>query len=176
MPRCMFHQALYMALHALAKYVIFYLPAYVANGTPVVFSRIYGAGHPIDMGIIFSDGRRLLGNGKTIEGFLAGTLAGSLTGFFLVQFGLHSIYSSFTLAFGAMLGDSLGSFVKRRLGFRRGEWAPLLDELPFIVIALGLHHVAIYPIPLDCWVVALLLTPVLHKSTNVLAERVGLRS
>lgn len=169
-------QSLSAVLDLLIKFIIFYLPAYIANGSPVVFSKFYGPGHPIDMGIVFTDGKRLLGDGKTIEGFLTGTLAGSLAGLILTYVGLHSMSSSITLSIGAMIGDSLGSFVKRRLGFKRGEWAPLLDELPFIIIALGLHHVFVYALPFDCWITALLLTPVLHKSTNILAERIGLRS
>ena len=176
MSECMLYQSLSAVLSLLIKLILFYLPAYVANGSPVVFSKIYGPGHPIDMGIVFSDGKRLLGDGKTFEGFITGTVAGSVIGLFLAQMGLHSVSSSITLSLGAMIGDSLGSFVKRRLGFKRGEWAPLLDELPFIIVALGLHHVFVYALPLDYWIAALLITPVLHKSTNELAKRIGLRS
>ncbi|HFC49463.1 MAG TPA: CDP-2,3-bis-(O-geranylgeranyl)-sn-glycerol synthase [Thermofilum sp.] len=172
----MLHQSLSTVLDLLVRLIIFYLPAYVANGSPVLFSKIYGSGHPIDMGIVFPDGRRLLGDGKTFEGFFTGTLTGSLVGLILTQMGLHSMSSSITLSLGAMIGDSFGSFIKRRLGFKRGEWAPLLDELPFILIALGLHQVFVCALPLEYWIVALLLTPVLHKATNIFAEYIGLRS
>ena len=73
MSECMLYQSLSAVLSLLIKLILFYLPAYVANGSPVVFSKIYGPGHPIDMGIVFSDGKRLLGDGKTFEGFITGT-------------------------------------------------------------------------------------------------------
>ncbi|MEM2192310.1 MAG: CDP-archaeol synthase [Candidatus Hadarchaeales archaeon] len=66
-------------LGILAVAVWFILPAYVANATPVVL----GGGRPIDGGRKFIDGRPIFGPGKTIRGFIAGLIAGSLVG--LVQ-------------------------------------------------------------------------------------------
>ena len=45
-------------------------PAYVSNGFAVLFGR---NGHPIDGGRNFFDNNRILGDGKTIVGFIGGT-------------------------------------------------------------------------------------------------------
>ena len=50
---------------------------------------------------------------------------------------VHSgIIIGFLLGFGALVGDALGSFLKRRLGIGRGKPAPFLDQLDFIIVAL----------------------------------------
>ncbi|MCE4603728.1 MAG: CDP-2,3-bis-(O-geranylgeranyl)-sn-glycerol synthase [Aeropyrum sp.] len=105
------------------------LPAMVANSTPVVFK----GRRPIDMGVTFIDGRRLLGDGKTIEGFIAGLAAGTLVGLFiylLLDTTLSLLHFSL-IAAGALIGDIIGSFIKRRLGIERGRPAPVLDQLDF---------------------------------------------
>ena len=48
----------------------------------------------------------------------------------------EGILIGFLLGFGALLGDALGSFLKRRLGIGRGKPAPILDQLDFIIVAL----------------------------------------
>lgn len=50
------------------------VPAYLANCTPPIF----GGGRPLDLGRNFLDGRRLLGEGKTIRGTVAGVTWGLL--------------------------------------------------------------------------------------------------
>ena len=41
----------------------------------------------------------------------------------------------FLLGFGALLGDALGSFIKRRMGIGRGKPAPILDQIDFLIVA-----------------------------------------
>ncbi|RLE66238.1 MAG: CDP-2,3-bis-(O-geranylgeranyl)-sn-glycerol synthase [Thermoprotei archaeon] len=120
--------------------LILILPAWVANATPAFLSKFVYFNHPIDFGKKFIDGRRMLGDGKTIEGFLSGILAGTLVGYLLNTYSFHDPYASFVLATGSMLGDSIGSFMKRRIGYKRGQHAWGLDELPFIVTALVFYH------------------------------------
>ena len=118
-----------------AVWLIF--PAYIANSSAVIF----GGGAPVDLGHRFKDGNRIFGDGKTWFGFIGGTLAG--IGFALGQIlGTHSSFpdhfwgygplpNAFLLAvlipIGALLGDLLGSFIKRRRGFKRGVQMPGLD-------------------------------------------------
>ncbi len=49
-----------------------FIAAMVANASPVFLRR----GTPIDMGRTFLDGRRLLGDGKTFEGYFLGLFFG----------------------------------------------------------------------------------------------------
>jgi len=152
----------------------FILPAYFANATPVVL----GGGPPLDGGKKFIDGRRIFGDGKTVRGFVAGIVAGTAIG---VLQGIakgplsHYLSLGFLLALGALLGDLMGSFVKRRLGIERGGALPGLDQLGFVVIALLLAS----PVEVPSWqviVAIFLITPALHLATNFIGYKLGLKS
>ena len=54
------------------------VPAYIANPMAVVF----GGGKPLDMGMKWLDGQRILGDGKTIKGLVGGTACGIVAGIF----------------------------------------------------------------------------------------------
>jgi CDP-2,3-bis-(O-geranylgeranyl)-sn-glycerol synthase len=56
--------------------IIFVLPLWFGNAAPTIL----GGGRPIDGGRNWRDGKRLLGDGKTIRGFYSGTLVGGLVG------------------------------------------------------------------------------------------------
>ncbi|HJQ92892.1 MAG TPA: CDP-2,3-bis-(O-geranylgeranyl)-sn-glycerol synthase [Candidatus Thermoplasmatota archaeon] len=63
-------------LHAL----LFFLPAYVANMSPLLVAKVVpGWNTPIDGGRLAKDGRRVLGKGKTWRGLTGGTLLGAVT-------------------------------------------------------------------------------------------------
>ncbi len=167
------------ALKLLLNVLIFIAPSYVANGTPVVASKVLtkllGRLHPIDGGRYFIDGRRVLGDGKTVEGFISGVVVGTAAGLVLSALSLHEPAKSFILALGAMLGDLAGSFVKRRLGIGRGRPAPVLDQLAFLAASLALYS-AFWPPPSVREIAALvLLTIILHPATNALAYLLGLK-
>ncbi|RLE70455.1 MAG: CDP-2,3-bis-(O-geranylgeranyl)-sn-glycerol synthase [Thermoprotei archaeon] len=151
--------------------LILILPAWVANATPAFLSKFIHFNHPIDFGKKFIDGRRLLGDGKTLEGFLSGVLAGTLTGSLLGAYSLHDPYASLALATGSMLGDSIGSFLKRRMGYERGQHAWGLDELPFIATALTFYHLFYDDIivveNIQPLLFILVLTFIVHNITNI---------
>ncbi|MDP2846531.1 MAG: CDP-archaeol synthase, partial [Candidatus Methanoperedens sp.] len=102
----------------MSKAVWLMLPAYIANPTAVVF----GGGTPVDFGKNWKDGRRILGDGKTFRGLIGGTACGIIVG--LVQMnappqwslGSFTLTTIITLSFGALLGDMVKSFFKRRAG------------------------------------------------------------
>lgn len=152
----------------------FILPAYVANATPVIL----GGGAPIDGGHKFIDGRPIFGPGKTIRGFAAGLTAGTvfgvLQGMAVGQIYIHAVIG-FLLAVGALIGDLLGSFFKRRLNIQQGASAPVLDQLGFVVIAM----VFASSVALPSWEVVLtilIITPPIHLATNFLGYKLGLKS
>lgn len=159
----------------LYRALVFILPAYIANGTPVIIGRLLGGGHPIDFGKNFFDGRRILGDGKTIEGFVGGTLAGIAIAAVLERWGLHGLFEGTVLSMGALLGDMLGSFIKRRLGYKRGDPVLLLDQLDFLFGALGLYWLFFDDIGVGIFVFLVLITPILHIVTNAGAYFLGLK-
>jgi len=154
------------------------LPAYIANPTAVVF----GGGTPIDFGKNWKDGRRILGDGKTFRGLIGGTICGIIIGLIqmqvLPQFSLDA-FTPFTLSaivalsFGALLGDIVKSFFKRRLGLARGAKFPLVDQLDFVAGAWVLAYIVEPKWFIDnftFWIIitVIILTPILHRLTNII--------
>ena len=177
-----------LILITLLTTLYFILPAYFANGGALVF----GGGTPIDFEKSDSNGVRWVGDGVTWRGMVVGTIIGIITGavqgyiapMILPYIGstLAPVVTStsngaligFLLGFGALLGDAIGSFLKRRLGIGRGEPAPILDQLDFIIVAL----ILVSPVIELNWifiVLALLLTLFIHLLTNTCAYLLGLK-
>lgn len=164
--------------------LLFILPAYVANGVPVLFS----GRTPIDLGQTHDDGHRWFGPGKTFRGFVAGTVVGTLCGVLLSWYWPDALPFlkfeekaglSFLLAFGAMSGDLIGSFLKRRMKVPSGGKIRFLDQIPFVLVALVLAVLA-FPalaVQVGWWGFAFLVvfTFVIHKTVNYAAFRLGLK-
>ncbi len=162
------------------------LPAYIPNNVAV----LAGGGRPIDGGRTLGDGKRILGDGKTWRGTAFGTAAGVAVA--LVLNGVHPLVSdvvvadpfpiaaAVSLAFGAMVGDILASFLKRRTGRERGAAFPGIDQLDFVVVSLLLTAIVSTGWFLDTFTLPVLvavfvLTPLLHVSTNMIAYALGLK-
>ena len=127
------------------------LPAYVANASAL----LVGGGLPLDFGKYWKDNRRILGDGKTWRGLITGAFVGMTGGFGLSVVAKYAALSDFaflgindftgfplmipiiaSICFGALIGDIVESFFKRRIGRTRGQdWIPF-DQLDFILGAL----------------------------------------
>ena len=167
------------------------LPALIPNPAAV----LVGGGTPMDLGRTWR-GRRVLGDGKTWRGFFGGATCGVLFGILQIGVGQAAkLGDSWTfgewpsalvivlcLSFGSMMGDSLGSFVKRRIGVDRGFKAPGLDQYNFVVGAVVLLMVfrfdwfdqhyftgdAIWGL-----VALLVIVPLLHRGINIIGYKMG---
>lgn len=159
-------------LYEIILYPIIYIfPAYAANGAPVVFG---GRGGPVDRGKKLG-GKRIFGNNKTVIGTLSGLVCGVLVGAIEFPFLSFMLPIAVLLAIGALFGDLLGSFIKRRAGIGSGKSLPILDQYGFfvfaILFALPLGHLPnIYGI-----VFLILLTGALHLLTNMGAYKLKLK-
>ena len=165
------------------------LPAYVPNPAAVIF----GGGTPIDGGMTLRDGRRLFGEGKTVRGFILGVLAGVAVGaveiwvqtlagwtFSWYFLPVHTMVTVCTFALGALLGDLAKSFVKRRIGKGQGDPWPIADQYDLVAGALILTAlfapgwlIQNITIPVLVWI--LVLTPALHRVTNIAGHRLGVK-
>lgn len=160
----------------LGRSLLYVLPAYFSNGAPVLF----GGGRPIDGGRRFWDGKPIFGPRKTIRGFVSGVLVGLLTGFTIgIVVGEHvhpkpDAVSGFLMGLGAMTGDLVGSFIKRRLNKPPGSPTPGLDQLDFLIGAIAFSS-AYAPPPIDILACALVLTPFIHVLTSYGAYKLGLK-
>ena len=106
------------------------LPAGIANSAPPIATRLLGAGTPID--------ERLFGAHKTWQGLIVGMVAGVTT--FTVQRTFDGIYLPLLFAIaisaGALIGDVVKSFVKRRFKIAPGRpWFPF-DQCDYVIGAL----------------------------------------
>jgi CDP-2,3-bis-(O-geranylgeranyl)-sn-glycerol synthase len=132
------------------------IPAYVANASAL----LVGGRTPIDFGKTYKDGRRILGDGKTWNGLITGGFIGVTAGFAIAtaapyinqiladnELGFLTVtnFEGFpymiplilSITYGALLGDIIESFFKRRRGIERGkDWIPF-DQIDFILGVLG---------------------------------------
>ncbi|MFA6804850.1 MAG: CDP-2,3-bis-(O-geranylgeranyl)-sn-glycerol synthase [Candidatus Methanomethylophilaceae archaeon] len=170
-----------------------FIPAMVPNSAAALF----GGGPTIDGGRKFR-GRRIFGNGKTWKGFFAGALVGIVTGIILIDiayffdpkdfWGYGPFWSNLgivvCLSFGAVLGDLMGAFIKRRLGLKRGEKAPILDQYDFVFGAFLVTAIFfpgwVYSTYFDGWNIAALLFLLLimfaiHRLANIIGYKWGVK-
>lgn len=168
------------------------VPMLIPNSAAVLF----GGGAPIDLGRTMKDGTRILGDGKTWRGLAGGTISGIALG--MIQWTMArglgapdwlwseclyaTIFILFLLAFGSMLGDMLGSFVKRRMKKERGARFPVLDQYDFFIGML----ILILPFQFS-WFYAnfvegeyivgliglIVIIPLLHRAVNIIGYKMG---
>jgi len=195
-----------------------YLPGYLVNTFAMMWGKWlpktgYGP-WPIDGGRIHKDGNRILGDGKTWNGLIGGSLTSGLLAIFMVWIvsgndlnnapfvdisindtGIgtasflnlgwvgSAFYMGSLLGFFSLVGDSTGSFLKRRRGLKRegdvSSKAPLLDTLPFAIFTFigGLICLpSTYHSAEGVWIGMLgllILTPIIHRAFNILGYKLG---
>jgi CDP-2,3-bis-(O-geranylgeranyl)-sn-glycerol synthase len=139
-----------------------------ANGAPVLATRLLGSrlAFPLDGGLHFIDGRRCLGDSKTVRGVLASLLATSGCAVLVDMYWTTGAL----VATGAMIGDSFSSFIKRRLGLPPSSRATGIDQLPecltplaFSSKLLGLDIVEVAWVTVVFFLGEIALSRVLHK-------------
>lgn len=177
----------FVMFEILLKVIWLLLPAYTPNN----FAVILGGLKPMDFRKNFIDGRRILGDGKTFSGFFGGVLGGimiaNIQRVIELQFGIkifsslpynEFLYLVLAFSFGSMIGDAVGSFVKRRFGFERGRSFPIIDQLTFLLFAM-----AFASLTKGFWElfgtieigIAIVITPILHLSVNFIAYKMKLK-
>jgi CDP-diglyceride synthetase len=127
-------------MHAVLIFKLLVLLA-VANGTPLVAKKILADrfDQPLDAGAVFIDGRRLLGQSKTVRGIVLAVLLTSLCGPLL---GLDWSVGT-KVGVMAMAGDVFSSFLKRRMNLAPSSQAIGLDQIPESLFALIVARVSL---------------------------------
>ena len=173
-----------------------FLPALIPNSAAAVTGR-WGK-TKMDFGKTWK-GKRIFGDGKSWAGFFGGAFIGIIFG--LIMLGISALFGDTDnywgygpfwrnvgvitcLAFGSLLGDLCGAFIKRRLGMERGQKAPILDQYDFVAGSLLLTF-AIFPSfiidnYIDGWHIAalifiLLITFFLHRVVNIIGYLMGVK-
>ncbi len=129
----------------------FFVPAGLANLAAFASGKIRFLkpfNYPVD-GFVKFRGKRLLGSHKTVRGFVIGVSVGILICYFQVYLYTHipllqqilpldyqeiqPALLGFLLGFGALAGDVIKSFFKRRRGLQPGRsWFPY-DQIDYIL-------------------------------------------
>ena len=166
------------------KALYFFVPAYFANMSPVFAAKIFGQ---LGSKPIWEKG---LGSHKTWRGLVAAIVVGIImayiqlflynaTNFFrslsLFDYNqMNLVALGFLFGLGAMVGDAVKSFFKRRQKLKPGApWFPF-DQIDFVLGGL----VFVLPIFRPSWVIWLILlivSPVLHILTNRIGYYLGIK-
>jgi len=192
----------------ISMWIIF--PAYLANAVAVPVSKKHKF-HPIDNGKmlfgqrVFGDGKTiegfLLASAIGCIGGLVQVLVSPL--FLAPSLAWHDFYGSFLVPSsdielcistsipaivravifppGAMLGDLLGSFIKRRLRIERGTPAPVLDQLDFIAgvvlfsMLFTFAGASFVQLDIKYIITIIVLTPLIHRVVNKLAFKLRVK-
>lgn len=167
------------------------LPGIVANSIPILVAKLpilRRWNMPLDFGRTWR-GKRWLGDHKTVRGLVFGILAaggtawlqlwisqqGWLQNWELIDYTRPDLlWLGGSLGVGALLGDAVKSFFKRRAGIAPGaSWFPFdqLDTTLGILIALCFFYIP----PLPVVMIGLLVGPALHVASNVVAYVLGIK-
>jgi len=148
----------------------------VAAGVAVgALEGIFLAGSEWDIYAITGSGSALVGSIGATTG-IWGAFAGNNSVFLGLGAGAVYVLAGFLLGCGAMAGDLLGSFIKRRQGLSRGKPSLVMDQLLFLALALlFVYPLATGLLTLEAVLFLSVLTYFVHVSANVVANRLGLK-
>ena len=162
------------------------LPAYFANMAPVIVKKIRLFDLPIDFNKKMAN-KPLLGKNKTFRGLIFGIVFAIIisylqflmqnAGFFRsISFADYKNWAllGFLMGLGALTGDLVKSFFKRRLSINPGEKFIPFDQTDFVIGAL-VFVMPVFGLTLKIFVVSLLLSFVLHIIVNHIAFYLRIR-
>lgn len=159
-------------------FLVFYLllPAYFANMAPPLFAKRLPF-FPMDFGLSFGR-KRIFGDHKTWGGFVVGLIAALLVGFLLSfiywPFEFSPIVWSLLVGSGALLGDAIKSFFKRRANIKSGHsWIPF-DQIDYTVGAFALGSILYFPGWLNIAIV-IFISAFAHVIVNHIGFYLGVR-
>jgi CDP-2,3-bis-(O-geranylgeranyl)-sn-glycerol synthase len=154
------------------KSVYFFLPVYFANMAPVILKKLPALNQPV--------WERKLGKNKTWRGIVVAIVMGTLifylqkvayqngfTSIALIDYTDFSIMLGFLMGLGAIVGDMVGSYYKRKANIAPGKPWPVYDQLDFVVGAFAFSFIVYIP-PAEMFLVILILSPLLHVLFNLI--------
>jgi len=171
----------------------FFLPAGLSNTTPVIVAKIpflKNYNYPIDFKKSFR-GKRIFGDHKTIRGFITGMIVAVIVSMLEVNIysnnefvrsvvridysQINPLILGLLSGFGALSGDAIKSFFKRRAGVQPGKaWIPF-DQIDYIIggILLTLPYIRL---ELSEYIVVFIVWTILHPFSTVTGYLLKLKS
>jgi len=134
-----------MSSEYILQIIYLFLPAGFANMAPVIFKWIPFLNYPVDFNKKFK-GNIIFGSHKTYRGFFFGILTAILVTYIqkicylntleynLIDYSkINIILFGFLVGFGALFGDLIRSFFKRRMNTQPGKpWFPF-DQIDWVI-------------------------------------------
>ncbi len=163
------------------------LPAYFANMAPVIVKKVNLFVFPIDFSKKINN-KPIFGRNKTFRGLIFGVIFSIIVAY--AQFLLYGVeffkgisfidYNNwllfgFLMGFGALTGDLIKSFFKRRLGLKPGARFVPFDQMDFVIGAF-IFIIPVFKAALSILVVSLLLSFALDIMVNHLAFYLKIRN
>jgi len=165
-------------IETIAIVALYLIPLYVTNA----FALIFGGGKALDFGKTLF-GKELLGKGKTFRGTFLGIAMGIISVFilsvifpgFTSMFHQDYLLAGSMICVGALFGDLVGSFIKRRAGVPRGGQILILDQLDFVIGGIAFSYWARFP-SLTETALIVVITLIAHRVANFIAFKWKMKS
>jgi CDP-2,3-bis-(O-geranylgeranyl)-sn-glycerol synthase len=167
-------------LNLILASIIFFLPAYIANAMPVIASGLNlfkVLAKPIN--------KKVFGESKTYRGFFVGIIGALMVGLIQFAFGLYNFSTwennlmftlllSFYLGFGALFGDLIKSYFKRRIGIKSGKPWIIFDQIDYVIGGLIVGSLIVVP-SLELTIILLVISPLFALLSNVIAYKLKIK-
>jgi len=164
------------------------LPGIVANGMPVIVRRWFKfLAVPVDHGCKFGK-KSLFGSHKTYRGFISGIVGamiiaylqklmyvnGIITNTYIDYSAISVVWIGIVFGFGALFGDLVESFIKRRLNVKPGARFFPWDQIDYVV-GISVFSFLIRPMTIPMVLVLLVSGLIIHVSITRLAFLLKIR-
>jgi CDP-2,3-bis-(O-geranylgeranyl)-sn-glycerol synthase len=160
--------------------IVFFLPAYIANAMPVIANGLKlfpSLAKPIN--------KKIFGESKTYRGFFVGILGALIVGYIQFTFGLYNLSNwqnnlmftlllSFYLGLGALIGDLIKSYFKRRIGKKSGEPWIIFDQIDYVIGGLLVGSLIVMPTP-ELIIILLIISPLFALGANMIAYKLKIK-
>lgn len=125
----------------------------------------------LDRGIVLRDGNRLLGDSVGLFVLIPSSILAVVLSFIFQT----PVWLMFLVMACVFVGDALGSFVKRRFGFKRGEFMPIADHGDYMIVT-GIVFWATGLVPFGLVVLALGVTYFVHPCICYLGYKLHIKT
>lgn len=160
----------------LLKYIYFFAPAGFANMAPIFTRGIFKKlAFPVDFHKKYK-GRAIFGSHKTLRGIISGVIFGIVIAYLQRSLFAYSFFRNISLidysaenvlmlgllmGLGALIGDMIESFFKRRLNIKPGSRFIPWDQIDWI-LGMIVFTYFIYPYTLNMIVILIIMAFILH--------------
>lgn len=151
--------------------LLFCVPCWITNISLNFFKFIPGVAKldsQLDNKKLFFDKQPILGKSTTKIGLLVAIIVGLIIGIFI------GLFKGLMVGIGVYFGHALGSFIKRRLGIKGGDYLPIVDHGDYIFLT-GMIFMVFGWIKPFILIYSFLLTLLVHPIACFVGFKLGLR-